>query len=310
MQKILSQLNKLKAKLEDEDINLKFLRALPSPCSQVALTLKTKGGLELLSFDDFYYKLKTLEVDIKGYSTFSSSQSASPSHSAFVSTTSASKKMSYLDSPCYSSSTYTAPSNFKTGSHRSGNIIEDVLQSFVADTEPEQQLAYEDFDQIEKLDLEEMDLKWQMAMLSVRVHNFEQKAGRKIDFDKKESARFNKRKSDGVIASKEFGMTAGCDTEDASEEGAAKIYNLITGADTKEVGTAGDAGEFALKGVTSERVLQKNQLTLEDKIRVLSIELENTTNLLKHFERINAIAETAKKELQTKLDNHLVQTEK
>ncbi|GJY09204.1 hypothetical protein Tco_0377389 [Tanacetum coccineum] len=86
-----------------------------------------------------------------------------------------------------------APSNSKTGSHRSGNVIEDVLQSFVADTEPEQ-LAYEDFEQIEKLDLEEMDLKWQMVMLSVRVHKFEQKAGRKIDFDKKESARFNKKK--------------------------------------------------------------------------------------------------------------------
>ncbi|GJW72009.1 putative ribonuclease H-like domain-containing protein [Tanacetum coccineum] len=265
MQKILSQLNQLKAKPEDEDINLKFLRALPSSWSQVALTLKTKG----------------------------------PSHSAFVSTTSASKKMSYADSPSYSSSTYTAPSNSKTGSHRSGNVIEDVLQSFVADTEPEQQLAYEDFEQIEKIDLEEMDLKWQMAMLSVRVHKFEQKAGRKIDFDKKESAMFNKKKvrcykclqrghfarecrakggndkqryssfkiqeigkkeedskalitvdtlvdwtehdgqSDGVIAPKEF-------------EGAAKIYNLITGADTKEASTAGDAGEFALMGVTSE----------------------------------------------------------
>ncbi|GJZ18842.1 hypothetical protein Tco_0555432 [Tanacetum coccineum] len=51
-------------------------------------------------------------------------------------------------------------------------------------------------------------------------------------------------------------------------------------------------------------------MTLEDKIRVLSIELESTTNLLKHSERINAIAETAKKDLQTKLDNHLVQTDK
>ncbi|GKG36776.1 ribonuclease H-like domain-containing protein, partial [Tanacetum coccineum] len=78
------------------------------------------------------------------------------------------------------------------GSYRYGNVIEDVLQSFVADTEPEQ-LAYEDFDQIEKLDLEEMDLKWKIAMLFVRVHKFEQKAERKIDFDKKESARFNKK---------------------------------------------------------------------------------------------------------------------
>ncbi|GJR96633.1 hypothetical protein Tco_0268807 [Tanacetum coccineum] len=96
IQKVLSQLNQLKAKPEDEDINLKFLRALPSSWSQVALTLKTKGL----------------------------------SHSAFVSTTSASKKMSYADSPSYSLSTYTALSNSKTGSYRSGNVIKDVLQSF------------------------------------------------------------------------------------------------------------------------------------------------------------------------------------
>nr|GEW22189.1 retrovirus-related Pol polyprotein from transposon TNT 1-94 [Tanacetum cinerariifolium] len=58
-----------------------------------------------------------------------------------------------------------------------------------------------------------------------------------------------------------------------------------------------------------KRVLQRNQLTLEDKIRVLSIELENTSNLLKHSERINVDFETAKKDLQIKLDNHLVQIE-
>nr|GEZ83015.1 ribonuclease H-like domain-containing protein [Tanacetum cinerariifolium] len=46
MQKILSQLNQLKAKPENEDINLKFLRALPSSWSQVALTLKTKADTE------------------------------------------------------------------------------------------------------------------------------------------------------------------------------------------------------------------------------------------------------------------------
>nr|GEW67418.1 hypothetical protein [Tanacetum cinerariifolium] len=316
MQKIRSQLNQLKAKPEDKDINLKFLRVLPSSWSQVALTLKTKGGLKLLSFDDLYYKLKTLEVDVKGYTTFSSSQSAGLSHSAFVSTTSASKKMPYGDSLSYSSTTtYTAPSNSKTGSHRSGNVIEDVLQSFVADTKPEQQLAYEDFKQIEKLDLEEMDLKWQMAMLSVRVHKFEQKAGRKIDFNKKESARFNKKKvrcykcqqkghfarecranrgndkqryssfkikeigkkeedskslitidtlvdwtdhngeSDGVVASKKSGMIAGCDTKDAIEEGAAKLYNLIPGADTEEASTAGwDDSAFSVFTTNSEDV--------------------------------------------------------
>nr|GFC66878.1 hypothetical protein [Tanacetum cinerariifolium] len=129
--------------------------------------------------------------------------------------------------------------------------------------------------------------------------------------------------SDGVIAPKEFGMIAGCDSEDAIKEGAAKLYNLITGANSSEANTTGAAGEFALIGVTSEayknslktlekqkRVLQQNQLTHEDKIRVLSIELENTSNLIKHSERTNVDVENAKKDLQTKLDNHLARTEK
>nr|GEU67156.1 hypothetical protein [Tanacetum cinerariifolium] len=313
MQKILSQLNQLNAKPDTEEINLRFLRALPSSWSQVVLTLKTKGGLEFLSFDDLYNKLKTLEVDVRGYSTFSPSQSARPSHSAFVSATSTNKKMSYGDSPTHSlTTTYSVPSNSKTGSYRTGNVIEDILQLFIADTEPEQQLAYEDLEQIEKLDLEEIDLKWKMATLSVRVHKFKQKAGRKIEFDKKEYARFNKQKvrcykcqqrdhfareckskggndkhryssfkvkeigkkeedskalitvdtlvdwsnhdseSDEVIAAKEFGMIAGCDSADAIKACANKLYNLMNGANSKEANTPGDAREFALMGVTSE----------------------------------------------------------
>nr|GFB63402.1 ribonuclease H-like domain-containing protein [Tanacetum cinerariifolium] len=202
--------------------------------------------------------------------------------------------MSYRDSPnYYSTTTYSVPSNSKTGSYRSGNVIEDVLQSFIDDTEPKQ-LAYKDLKQIEKLDLEEMDLKWQISMLSVRVHKFEQKAGRKIDFDKKESARYSSFKikeiekkeedskalitvdtlvdwtyhdseSDGVIVAKDFGMIVGCDYENAIKEGAAKIYNLITGADTEEANTSGDAGEFALMGVSSEwRNSSKNLFRLID----------------------------------------------
>nr|GEW05470.1 putative ribonuclease H-like domain-containing protein [Tanacetum cinerariifolium] len=109
------QLNQLKAKPDAEDINLKFLRDLSSSWSKVALTLKTKGGLEFLFFDDLYYMLKTLNVDVKGYNIFSSSKSAGPSHSAFVSATSTSKKMSYGESLNYSSTTtYSVPSNSKT----------------------------------------------------------------------------------------------------------------------------------------------------------------------------------------------------
>lgn len=83
-QKILSQLRQLQAKPENEEVNSKFLRALPPSWSQVNISLKTKGGLEYLSFDDLYNKLRSLELDIKGHSTYT----PTPSHSAFVSTTS------------------------------------------------------------------------------------------------------------------------------------------------------------------------------------------------------------------------------
>ncbi|GKF42663.1 ribonuclease H-like domain-containing protein [Tanacetum coccineum] len=118
MQKILSQLNQLKAKPEDEDINLKFLRALPSSWSQIVHAI-----LHLPTLLHQILRLGLTDLVI---------------------------------------------------------VIKDILQSFVADTKPEQQLAYEDFEQIEKMDL--------------RGDGVEQKARRKIDFDKKESARFNKKK--------------------------------------------------------------------------------------------------------------------
>nr|GFA21159.1 uncharacterized mitochondrial protein AtMg00810-like [Tanacetum cinerariifolium] len=236
---------------------------LSIPDDHVALTLKIKGGLELLSFDDLYYKLKTLEVDVKGYTTFSSSQS-------IVQAILHSLVPTVLAKRCHM------------------KIVQVILQ--ILPTLLHQTLRMDLNDLIEKLDLKEMDLKWKMAMLSLRVHKFEQKAGRKIDFDKKESVRakegndkqryssfkikeigkkeedskalitvdtlvdltYPDGESDGVIASKEFGMIDGYDTMDVIEEGAAKIYNLITRADSEEANTVGDAGEFALMGVTSE----------------------------------------------------------
>nr|GEV25562.1 putative reverse transcriptase domain-containing protein [Tanacetum cinerariifolium] len=140
-QKILSQLNQMQAKPDNDDVNIKFLRALPPSWSQIALTLKTRGGLEYLSFDNLYNKLRSLEIDVKGGSSYGSrSTTVGPTHSAFIGAASTNTKMVYSDQPSHSSSiTYT--------SAHSGSIMEDVLHSFVTENEPTQQLAYEDFKQ-------------------------------------------------------------------------------------------------------------------------------------------------------------------
>ncbi|GJV88773.1 ribonuclease H-like domain-containing protein, partial [Tanacetum coccineum] len=52
----------------------------------------------------------------------------------------------------------------------------------------------EDLEQIDEYDLEEMDLKWQVAMISMRRKKFYKKTGRKLQFDAKEPVGFDKTK--------------------------------------------------------------------------------------------------------------------
>ncbi|GKA23099.1 ribonuclease H-like domain-containing protein [Tanacetum coccineum] len=55
-------------------------------------------------------------------------------------------------------------------------------------------LDYEDLEQIDADDLEEMDLKWQVAMLTMRVKRFIKKTGRKMDLNDKETVGFDRTK--------------------------------------------------------------------------------------------------------------------
>ncbi|GJV06593.1 ribonuclease H-like domain-containing protein [Tanacetum coccineum] len=63
-----------------EDANKKFLRSLPSTWSQVSLIIRTKPGVDSLSFDDLYNNLRVFESDVKG----SIASSSSTQNVAFV----------------------------------------------------------------------------------------------------------------------------------------------------------------------------------------------------------------------------------
>nr|GEV33868.1 copia protein [Tanacetum cinerariifolium] len=350
-QKILSQLNQMQAKPDNDDVNIKFLRALPPSWSQVALTLKTRGGLEYLSFDDLYNKLRSFEIDVNGGSSYGSrSTTVAPTHSTFIGAASTNTKIVYFDQPSYSSSISYTPVP-------SGSIIEDVLHSFVAENEPTQQLAYEDFKQVDQLEMEELDIKWQMAMLSLRINKFQKKVGRKVNFNNKDSARFNRRKARcynclqlGHFA-REYNVKKNeHDTKNKTEE-AEQVYGLMVGFESDFAIPAGNATsgvnpaaiEFSMMGNSPkvqtcplrcdsklsklkqnydhlEKVYndsfiqvqaykntvktlehqkdwyQSTQLALAEKVRILSTNLENTTNTLKYSETLYNQAKLEKKE--------------
>nr|GEY01203.1 ribonuclease H-like domain-containing protein [Tanacetum cinerariifolium] len=122
------EFSEFSVKPDNDDVNLKFLKELPPSWSQVALTLKTRGGLEYLSFDDLYNKLRSLEIDVNVVSSYGSrGTTVAPTDSAFIGAASTNTKMVYSDQPSYSSSiTYTSPhSGGSVGDGRIGHQMAD-----------------------------------------------------------------------------------------------------------------------------------------------------------------------------------------
>ncbi|GJU05798.1 putative ribonuclease H-like domain-containing protein [Tanacetum coccineum] len=70
-----------------------------------------------------------------------------------------------------------------------------ITNSFNSEVSTGSQLVHEDLEQIHDDDLKEMDLKWNMALLSMRARKFYQRIGRKIIVDGSNTAGFDKSKT-------------------------------------------------------------------------------------------------------------------
>nr|GEY32153.1 ribonuclease H-like domain-containing protein [Tanacetum cinerariifolium] len=140
LQKLVSQLEIHGVSLSQEDVNLKFLRSLPSEWKTHTLIWRNKADLEEQSLDDF--------------------TTDSVSAAASVSAACAKLPVSLLP-------------NVDTLSNT-------VIYSFFASQSTSPQLDNEDLKQIDVYDLEEMDLRWQMTMLTMQARRFLQKTGRNL----------------------------------------------------------------------------------------------------------------------------------
>ncbi|GJU61471.1 hypothetical protein Tco_1243306 [Tanacetum coccineum] len=74
------------------------------------------------------------------------------------------------------------------------NLSDATVYAILANQLNGSQRVYEDLEQIHEDDLEEMDLKWQLALLSMRTRRFFQKSGRKITINRSDTAGYDKSK--------------------------------------------------------------------------------------------------------------------
>nr|GEU66531.1 ribonuclease H-like domain-containing protein [Tanacetum cinerariifolium] len=146
-----------------KDFNLKFLRSLPSEWKTHTLIWRNKANLEEQSLDDLFNNLKIYKAEVKGSST--SSQKIQ--NIGFVSSNNTDSTNESVNA---APSIFAASSNAKVFTLLNVDSLSNaMIYSFFASQSNSPQLDNEDLKQIDPDDLEEMDLKWQMAMLRMRA---------------------------------------------------------------------------------------------------------------------------------------------
>nr|GEW63990.1 hypothetical protein [Tanacetum cinerariifolium] len=159
-QKLISQLELNGEVISQEYANMKLLRSLPPAWNNIALIMRNKPDIETLSMDALYNNIKVYEAKIKGQSSLGFN-----SHNvAFV---------SFENNSSINETVTTAHDIPVVGSK-------------------EQPSASSYVDDIDTDDLEEMDLKWQVAMITMRVKKFMKRIRRNLNFNGKEPVGFDK----------------------------------------------------------------------------------------------------------------------
>nr|GEY91637.1 hypothetical protein [Tanacetum cinerariifolium] len=156
LQKLINQLEILGESLSQEDINLKFLRSLPTEWRTFTLIWKNKTNLEDQSLDELFNNLKIYEAEVKS----SSSTSPTTKNIAFVSSQN-------------TDSTNESVSDVTSVSPASTKVYVSALPN------------------VDTFSDAEMDLKWQMAMLTMRARRFLQRIGNNLGENGTTSIGFN-----------------------------------------------------------------------------------------------------------------------
>ncbi|GJW26309.1 ribonuclease H-like domain-containing protein [Tanacetum coccineum] len=171
-----------------------FLKALPSSWNNIALIMRNKEGIDDLDIDDLYNNLKVFKANIKG----SCGSSLNSHNVAFLSAedTNSINEVNTANgvSTTAGHSSPTIQNVDFPGQSSSSSYADDMIFSLFANQSNSPQLDDEDLEQIDHDDLGEMDLKWQVVMLSMRVKRFYNKTGRKLNFNSREPVGFDKTK--------------------------------------------------------------------------------------------------------------------
>nr|GFB62943.1 hypothetical protein [Tanacetum cinerariifolium] len=288
-----------------------------------------RNDLDSISLDDLYNHLKVYEAEV---------QKKSNSNSQDMAFISSSKNSRNEDDNIICVT--TASTAYPTGSVNVATISQDTASTFIASQSNGSQIKFEDINQIDEDDIEEIDIKWNMALLSIRADKFWKRTGKKISIQGSDVAGFDKSKVVCFNCHKMGHFARECRAPRSQERGRKESYRQGSKAEEKsskalmaidEMGwdwsymanekdhaLAADEEtptEFALMANIENKVFdnffcskdcKKNTDSLNTKINDLKNHLSKDNNYWYHYKLRVAQLEERLKEYKEKEENYIV----
>ncbi|GJU72926.1 putative ribonuclease H-like domain-containing protein [Tanacetum coccineum] len=172
-----------------EDLNSKFLSSLPPEWNTHVVVWMNKPKIETMGIDDLYNNFKIVEQKVKK----SIGASSGAQNLAFMT---APNTSSTNDTNTASPQVSTASPNVNAASPQviTASVSDNIVYAFMVENPNGSNVLHQDLEQIHENDLEAMDLKWQLSLLSVRAKKYYQRTGKKIFINANDIAGYDKSK--------------------------------------------------------------------------------------------------------------------
>nr|GFC72618.1 hypothetical protein [Tanacetum cinerariifolium] len=134
-----------------------------------APSTENKPDLDTMSFDDLYNNFKIIEQEVKETTSSSSQNMAFVSSPSSINKVNTAYGVSTANTQVSPASTQASTASTQVST---ANLSDAIVYVFLASQPNGSQLVHEDLVQIHEDDLEEMDLKWQLTLLTMRTRKF------------------------------------------------------------------------------------------------------------------------------------------
>ncbi|GJZ79962.1 ribonuclease H-like domain-containing protein, partial [Tanacetum coccineum] len=240
--------------------------------------------------------------------------------------------LSYKTSNNKVKSGHTGPYSTYTSSTSSNNTLErevlagfvdEIIYSLFAKQSEDLDLLREDLEQINDVDIEEMDINWQIAMIVIRMKKFYKKTGRRVRIDGNKPVGFDKKKLECFKCHNTGHFARECTSKGTNDgkkedlffikikelERKSRIRTLKTLCD-EQMNQLGEqeakilAYTLAVKKLEAQIVtFQKQQLSLNEQLTFQANEIYAKDEKLKRYRRIGMKAVKEKEQLKKTVDS-------